>query len=280
MVDNIVHSDTGFGILFHLPVLAQVGQFQVAHFFHAISDRDSRLDLAHNMLVLAKLLYDLHAKADGIADPDKWLLVRAERGAYAVFTGLIDLYPDYESFESTAGTSYSVNGVLFPNYKEGSMFAEIALYAMAVCGGLFKAKYSVSQHYTVKLEPAIDFTVIRNGLYRRHIFENTVQHGIALVNNRECWTHEEVFEFLIELGKQHCHDKVQMEWLDDATTVPKGQPWWLTDPKMEMRRRIVKEVKERGRKRTIKAHNHGYFDFEPGMDLKLYSRREQSSGNK
>ena len=51
VVNNIVHSDSGFGVLFNLPVLAKIDQFQVAYFFHAISDRDSRLDLAHNMLV-------------------------------------------------------------------------------------------------------------------------------------------------------------------------------------------------------------------------------------
>ena len=71
-----------------------------------------------------------------------------------------------------------------------------------------------------------------------------------------------------------------MDWLNDIATVPKGQHWWLTDPKMATRRNLIKEVKLSGRRRTVHNHNHGYFDFEPGMDSRLGSLRNQSnSGN-
>lgn len=93
VVDNLVHSNSSLGVLFHLPVMNQVNQVQVNHFFHAIEDVDSRFDLSHNMLVMARLLERNDSKADGIADPDKWLIVRAERGSYVFFTGLVDLHP-------------------------------------------------------------------------------------------------------------------------------------------------------------------------------------------
>lgn len=45
-----------------------------------------------------------------------------------------------------------------------------------------------------------------------------------------------------------------------------------------MRRKLILEIKRR-EKATIRVHNHGYFDFEPGMDGRLYSMRNRSSGS-
>ena len=118
-------------------MLAEVNKIQVTHFFHAFKDSNSRFDLAHNMLVLANLLYDFDCKANGISNPDMWLLLRAERGSYVFFAGLIDLLSVEASFTTKSNHSYCHNGVTFPNAAPGSMYAKIALYAMALTRGFF-----------------------------------------------------------------------------------------------------------------------------------------------
>ena len=99
-----------------------------------------------------------------------------------------------------------------------------------------------------------------------------------IISDREKWYHHDVYQFLLKLGKRHLHENIPVGFLDDVAQVPEGQYWWLTDPTMANRRKFIKQLKENERTGTVQAHNYGYFDFEPGLEIKLYSKREMSSG--
>ena len=156
------------------------------------------------------------------------------------------------------------------------MYPEIVLYACAVSAGLFSHRYSMKQNYTVRTHAPLNWRTIKEGLEEELFPSRIIRIAEQIIEDKEKWYQNSVYQFLLKIGKRHLHENIPVGFLDDVEQVPEGQFWWLTDPTMANRRKFVKQLKADERTGSVQALNYGYFDFEPGLEIKLYSKREMS----